>query len=88
MMVSICKEYYQFFLAQGVVTGLGLGIMYYLFLPVLIQFSSCGDVGKYMVFETSWFGHGDYSLWILVGGSLFPSDATEFNQFTRFWMGC
>jgi hypothetical protein len=29
MMTSICNEYWQFFLAQGIVTGAGLSLMYF-----------------------------------------------------------
>ncbi|KAI9716862.1 MAG: hypothetical protein M1828_007523 [Chrysothrix sp. TS-e1954] len=40
MLTSICKEYYQFFLAQGVLVGLGTGLVFLPSMSILPQFWS------------------------------------------------
>ena len=39
MMTSICKEYWQVVLAQGVVTGIGMGVCIYQVLPLCLSIS-------------------------------------------------
>jgi len=38
MMTSICKEYWQVVLAQGVVTGIGMGAMYLPSVAIMPQY--------------------------------------------------
>ena len=65
MMTSLCHEYYQFFLAQSVVTGLGLSLMY----PHLWPFSNISFQTAILCTNTWFLKKRGLALGLVVSGS-------------------
>src|SRR5271163_3890956 len=55
MMTSLCNEYWQFFLAQGIVTGLGLSLTYLNLPPGRIRLADVGRFQTCMLCLNTWF---------------------------------
>jgi hypothetical protein len=74
MVLSLCKEYYQFLLVEGVILGTGLSLMYDSSC-ILIQISNCSIMSQHLVSQETGIGDGYYVFWILSWRSLLPIHA-------------